>query len=118
MVLVDTSLWVEHLRRGHAELGALLSAGKVVCHRFVIGELACGSIENRAEIFSLLRSLPSAVEADHDEVMAFLEKYRLMGKGLGLIDIHLMASAFLSGTPLWTLDKKLRRESVRLGIAH
>lgn len=118
MVLVDTSLWVEHLRRGHAELEALLSAGKVVCHRFVIGELACGCIENRAEIFSLLRALPSAVEADHDEVVAFLEKYRLMGKGLGLIDIHLMASAFLSATPLWTLDKRLRRESVRLGIAY
>jgi predicted nucleic acid-binding protein len=84
----------------------------------VIGELACGYIRNRNEVLSLLRSLPPAVEAHHDEVMAFLKKNRLMGKGLGLIDIHLMASAFLSGTPLWTLDKKLRRESSRLGIAY
>jgi predicted nucleic acid-binding protein len=118
VVLVDTSVWVEHLRRRHTGLEALLFAGKVVCHRFVIGELACGFIKNREEIFSLLRVLPSAVEADHDEVMAFVERYRLMGKVLGLIDIHLMASALLSGTPLWTLDKSLRRESARLGIVY
>ena len=118
MVLVDTSVWVEHLRRRHAELEALLFAGKVVTHPFVIGELACGHIKNREEIFSLLRALPSAIEADHDEVMAFVEKYRLMGKGLGLIDMHLMASALLSGMPLWTLDKSLRRESARLDIAY
>jgi len=118
MVLVDTSLWVEHLRQGHGELESLLLKGEVVSHRFVIGELVCGFIRNRNEVLSLLRSLPPAVEADHDEVMVFLEKNRLMGKGLGLIDIHLMASAFLSGTLLWTLDKKLRRESSRLGIAY
>ncbi len=118
MVLVDTSVWVEHLRRGHRGLASLLEAGGVVCHCFVIGELACGSIRSQKEIFSLLRSLPAAVEANHDEVMAFLEKYRLMGRGLGLVDVHLMASAFLSGTPLWTLDKKLRLESWRLGIAY
>ena len=118
MVLVDTSLWVEHLRHGHGELTSLLLTGEVVCHRFVIGELACGVIRNRNEVLSLLRSLPSAVEADHDEVMDFLERNHLMGKGLGLIDIHLMASAFLSGMPLWTLDNKLRRESSRLGIAY
>lgn len=118
MVLVDTSLWVEHLRRGHEEVASLLLKGEVVCHRFVIGELACGFIQNRDEIMSLLRSLPSAVEADHDEVMGFLDQNRLMGKGLGFIDIHLLASAFLSGTPLWTLDQKLRRESLRLGIAY
>lgn len=118
MVLVDTSVWVEHLRREQRELESLLEAGEVVCHPFIVGELACGFIENRKEIFSLLQSLPAAVEAGHDEVMAFLERYRLMGRGLGWVDVHLMASAFLSGTPLWTLDKKLRRESVRLAIAY
>jgi predicted nucleic acid-binding protein len=109
MVLVDTSLWVEHLRHGHRDLASSLRKAEVVCHRCVIGELACGFIRNRNEVLSLLRSLPLAVEADHDEVMNFLERNQLMGKGLGLIDIHLMASAFLSGMPLWTLDNKLRR---------
>jgi hypothetical protein len=118
MVLVDTSLWVEHLRHGHHELSSSLLKAEVVCHRFVIGELACGFIRNRNEVLSLLRSLPSAVEAEHDEVMDFLERNQLMGKGLGLIDVHLMASAFLSGIPLWTLDRKLRRESSRVGIAY
>jgi predicted nucleic acid-binding protein len=118
MVLVDTSLWVEHLRQGHRGLASSLMKAEVVCHRFVIGELACGFIRNRKEVLSLLRSLPLAVEADHAEVMDFLERNQLMGKGLGLIDIHLMAAAFLSGMPLWTLDTQLRREAFRLGIAY
>jgi len=118
MVLVDTSVWVEHLRRGQRELESLLDAGEVVWHPFVIGELACGFIDNRKEIFSLLRLLPRAVEADHDEVMSFLERQRLMGRGLGWVDVHLMASAILGGTPLWTLDRKLKLESLRLGIAY
>ena len=118
MVLVDTSLWVEHLRHGHHELSSSLLKAEVFCHRFVIGELACGFIRNRNEVLSLLRSLPLAIEADHDEVMDFLERNHLMGKGLGLIDIHLMASALLSGMPLWTLENKLRREASRLGIAY
>jgi predicted nucleic acid-binding protein len=118
MVLVDTSLWVEHLRHGHRDLASSLRKAEVVCHRCVIGELACGFIRNRNEVLSLLRSLPLAVEADHDEVMDFLERNHLMGKGLGLIDVHLMVSAFLSGMPLWTLDKKLRREASHLGIAY
>ena len=118
MVLVDTSVWVEHLRHGHGELASLLMQGEVVSHRLVIGELACGFIRNRNEVFYLLRKLPAAVEADHDEVMGFLQKNQLMGKGLGWIDVHLMASAFLSQTPLWTLDAKLRLEASRLGIAY
>jgi hypothetical protein len=118
MILVDTSVWVEHLRHGHGELASLLLRAEVVSHRFVIGELACGFIRNRNEVFSLLWELPSAVEADHDEVMGFLQKNQLMGKGLGWIDIHLMASAFFSQAPLWTLDAKLRREASRLGIAY
>lgn len=118
MVLVDTSVWIEHLRFGHAGLEPLLTAGKVICHPFVIGELACGTLKNRKTILSLLKALPSAVEADHAEVMDFLEKNLLMGRGLGLIDVHLIASAFLSGIPLWTLDKKLGQASSKLGIAY
>lgn len=118
MVLADTSLWVEHLRHGHGGLAALLLKAEVACHRLVIGELACGLLRNRQEVLFLLRSLPAALEADPAEAMGFLEKHSLMGKGLGWIDIHLMASAFLSGTSLWTLDKKLKQESSRLGIAY
>ncbi len=118
MVLVDTSVWIEHLRFGHAGLEPLLIAGEVICHPFVIGELACGTLKNRKTILSLLKALPSAVEADHAEVMDFLEKNLLMGRGLGLIDMHLIASAFLSGIPLWSLDKKLRQASSKLGIAY
>jgi hypothetical protein len=118
MILVDTSVWVEHLRQGHGELASLLLQAEVVSHRFVIGELACGFIRNRNEVLFLLRKLPTAIEADHDEVMDFMQENQLMGKGLGWIDVHLMASAFLSQAPLWTLDAKLGREASRLGIAY
>lgn len=118
MVLVDTSIWVEHLRAEHRGLEALLAEGKVSCHELIIGELACGFIKNRMEILSLLQALPSVIQAEHDEVMRFIDRYRLMGKGLGFIDVHLMASAMLSDTPLWTLDKMLKAESSRLGIAY
>lgn len=75
MLLVDTSLWVEHLRRGHPGLESLLVAGEVVCHPFIIGELACGSLRNRKTILSLLEALPSAVEAGHEDILGFLETH-------------------------------------------
>jgi len=115
MVLVDTSVWVAHLRRGHIGLEALLSEGHVVCHPFIVGELACGNLKNRSEILSLLQALPLATPAEHEEVMQFIENYSLMGKGLGYIDMHLLASAILSRVPLWTLDRKLKQVSLKLG---
>jgi len=118
MVLVDTSVWVAHLRRGHIGLEALLSEGHVVCHPFIVGELACGNLKNRSEILSLLQALPLATPAEHEEVMQFIENYSLMGKGLGYIDMHLLASAILSRVPLWTLDNKLKQVSVKLGLAY
>ena len=118
MVLVDTSVWVAHLRRGHIGLEALLSEGHVVCHPFIVGELACGNLKNRSEILSLLQALPLATPAEHEEVMQFIENYSLMGKGLGYIDMHLLASAILSRVPLWTLDKKLKQVSLKLGLAY
>jgi predicted nucleic acid-binding protein len=117
MVLVDTSVWVAHLRWGDIGLEALLNEGHVVCHPFIVGELACGNLKNRSEIISLLQVLPIAVLAEHEEVMRFIENYSLMGKGLGYIDMHLLASAILSKVPLWTLDKKLKRVSLKLGLA-
>ncbi len=116
MVLVDTSIWVSHLRKGNAKLGKLLNHGMVVCHPFIIGELACGNIKNRGEILSLLQALPMAIQAEHEEVMKLIEDQALMGKGLGYGDVHLLASALLSGVPIWTYDKKLLGVSKILGL--
>lgn len=116
MVLVDTSVWVAHLRTGNIELEAFLNDGHVVCHPFIIGEIACDKLKNRSEILSLLQALPMATRAEHGEVMQFIENYRLMGKGLGYIDMHLLASAMLTDVSLWTLDKRLNEVSSTLGI--
>jgi len=118
MILVDTSVWVEHLRSGTIGLEALLNEGRVVCHPFIIGELACGNLSNRTEILSLLHDLPMASRADDDEVFQFIEDRKLMGKGLGYIDIHLLMSALLTGIPLWTLDKRLYEVSRTLLPSH
>lgn len=118
MVLVDTSVWVTHLRDGTVGLEALLNEGHVVCHPFIIGELACGNLKNRSEILSLLQALPMALHAEHEEVMRFIDNYNLMAKGLGYIDMHLLASAILTKIPLWTLDKKLREVSLKPGLKY
>lgn len=118
MVLVDTSVWVEHLRQGSAGLAALLDEGHVVCHPFIIGELACGNLKNRDEILRLLQALDNAAPAEHEEVMRFIETHGLMGKGLGYIDMHLLASARLSNMPLWTLAKRLDEACSRLGLRY
>ena len=115
MVLVDTSVWVAHLRDGNIRLETLLNEGHVVSHPFIMGELACGNLSNRSRILSLLKTLPMAIHAEHDEVMEFIETHSLMGKGLGYVDMHLLASAILTGVPLWTLDRKLDKSASRLG---
>jgi predicted nucleic acid-binding protein len=109
MVLVDTSVWVFHLRETHGGLVGLLNNGEVACHPFIVGELACGNLKNRTTVLSLLEALPMAFLAEHEEVLAFIENHDLMGKGLGYIDVHLLASAVLTGLPLWTRDKKLEK---------
>ncbi len=107
MVLVDTSVWISHLRDGNAELANLLNDGRVLCHPLIVGELACGNLKDRAVILSFLQLLPMCIEAEHDEVLSFIEDNSLMGKGIGYVDAHLIASAVLTGVPIWTLDKKL-----------
>lgn len=114
MVLVDTSVWVDHLRRGSPDLAALLTDGEVACHPFVIGELACGNLRSRAEILTLLQALPSIPEVAHEELLTFVERHRLMGRGLGLIDGHLLAAAQLAAIPLWTLDRCLHEAATGL----
>ena len=114
-MLVDTSVWVDHLRRGNPLLASRLGRAEVWCHRFVVGELACGSMRNRREILSLLASLPQVHHADHHEVLAFVELNRLAGSGIGWIDAHLLASARLTGISLWTLDARLAGVARSLG---
>jgi predicted nucleic acid-binding protein len=118
MVLVDTSVWVEHFRSGTIGLEAVLNDGHVVCHPFILGELACGNLKKRTEILALLQDLPMASCAENHEVIQFIEDNKLMGKGLGYIDIHLLMSALLTRIPLWTIDKRLHEVSLSLLPSH
>lgn len=117
MILVDTSVWIDHLRRGNARLAGMLQDGAVVSHPFVIGELACGALRQRAAILSLLAELPVTTTATHAEAIAFIEARRLMGRGLGYIDVHLLAAAALDRLPLWTLDRRLDVVAKALGVS-
>jgi predicted nucleic acid-binding protein len=119
LILVDTSVWVDHLRRGDQELVDLLEHSAVAMHPFVVGEIACGSLRDRRSILELLQDLPAAVVADDDEVLQFIERHDLHGKGIGYVDAHLLASVALTeGTRFWTRDLKLRRVAVALGCAY
>jgi len=118
VLLVDTSVWVDHLSRGDPHLQELLHNGEVLVHPFVIGELACGNLRQRRKVLGLLDALPTAIVATHEEVLAFLDSHRLYGKGLGYVDIHLLASARLSHAKLWTRDKALMTAAVRLKLAY
>lgn len=118
MILADTSIWISHLREGNSHLEFLLNEGVVACHPFIIGELACGNLKNRYEILSLLHELPTVVMAEHSEILQFIENNYLMGKGLGLIDIHLLTSAVLADISLWTDDKRLKQISSELEIEY
>lgn len=119
MILVDTSVWVDHLRRGDPGLVELLERSSVVMHPFVVGEIACGSLRDRESILELLQDLPSAVVADSDEVLQFIERHVLHGKGIGYVDVHLLASVALTeGAKLWTRDMRLHRIAAALGSAY
>jgi predicted nucleic acid-binding protein len=118
MLLVDTSVWVRHLREGDPDLGKLLNNGEVLCHPYIVGELASGNLKNRNEVLSLLKLLPPATPASHEEVLQFIEKNKLMGKGLGYIDVHLSASAVLTGIQMWTYDRRLNETNEVLGIKY
>ena len=119
MILVDTSVWVDHLRRGDPGLVDLLERSAVVMHPFVVGEIACGNLRDRNAIIELLQDLPAAVVADGNEVLHFIERHTLYGKGIGYVDVHLLASVALTvGTRVWTRDLKLRQVAARLGCAY
>jgi len=117
MVLADTSIWVEHLRRGEPALAKRLSDGLVLMHPFVTGELACGNLKNRSAILTDLEALPPARVASNPEVRQLVEERKLWGRGLGWIDAHLLASALLSNCQFWTLDKRLEHTAAELGLS-
>jgi predicted nucleic acid-binding protein len=114
--LVDTSVWIEHFRRGRSDLADRLLEGLVLTHPYVSGELSCGNLKNREEVLSDLRTLPSVKLASDSEVFSLIEGRRLWGRGLGWVDVHLLASALLSHCRLWTLDKRLDRAAADLGL--
>lgn len=118
MILVDTSVWIDHLRSGEPALAAALEGGGVLMHPFVVGELACGNLKNRREVLRLLGDLPSAPTATDPEALSFIERRALMGRGIGYIDVHLLASAALDSTArLWTRDRRLAAAAAELELA-
>ncbi len=116
MTLVDTSIWVNHLRQGNSSLEALLQDNQVLTHPWVIGELACGMLKNRAEILTLLQALPQSEVAEYDEALTFLESKKLFDSGMGWVDVNLLASAQLTGCDLWTADVSLQRAASTLHL--
>jgi len=116
MILVDTSIWINHLRRGDQQLMDLLDSGQVLMHPFVLGELACGNLRDRGQLLALLHELPRAVRPSDDEVLFFIEAQNLGGRGIGFVDAHLLASAILSEVPLWTRDRRLQAVATELGL--
>ena len=119
MILVDTSVWVDHLRAGEPHLASLLSDNQVLGHPMVIGELACGNLRNRDEVLRFLKGLPALPLATHDEVFYLIEERRLMGRGIGFIDAHLLAATALAApAKLWTKDMRLLKVAVGLRLAY
>lgn len=107
--LVDTSVWIDHLRTNSPALRRLLDDDLVICHPLVIGELACGNMKHRSEVLESLAVLPTTPTIEYQELLAFIETHKLFGQGLGWIDVHLLASTMLQQATLWTLDLPLRR---------
>ncbi|MEO7190100.1 MAG: type II toxin-antitoxin system VapC family toxin [Vicinamibacterales bacterium] len=117
MTLVDTSVWVDHFRAADSQLTELLLDGQVLCHAFVVGELACGNLRPRVEVLALLRSLPQLPVLSTEDALQFVDAHRLMGEGLGWVDVHLLASAYAFREGLWTRDRRLGEAARRLGVA-
>jgi len=117
MILVDTSVWINHLRQPDAKLQQALIERRVLMHPFVLGEIACGGLHRRSIILSELSKLPSAVSAESYEVLSLIEQHRLFGRGIGWIDAHLLTSALLTHCRLWSDDIRLHDAAVRFKIA-
>jgi predicted nucleic acid-binding protein len=118
MILVDSSVWIEHLRKGSDKLKELLGAGQVIIHAFVIGELALGHLSKRDLILRYLQDLPQAIQAGDEEVLKFITGQSLSATGIGYVDVHLLASARLTSAALWTHDRRLKEVAGRLGLGY
>ena len=119
MILVDTSVWIDHLRIGDPQLTVLLEEAQVLAHPWVIGELALGQLSRRSEILGLLSNLPQATVATETEVMTLVETQHLFGRGIGYVDTHLLAATLLTtDTRLWTRDRRLAAVAADLGISY
>lgn len=119
MILVDSSIWVDHFKKSNATLSALLASRLVVCHPFIVGELALGQLSKRVQVIQALNALPMLALVPNDEVLDFVERYGLMGQGIGWIDVHLLASTLVSGSmSLWTSDRRLAATATSLGIGY
>lgn len=116
MILVDTSVWIDHLHKDDQVLATALEQEQVLMHPFVIGELACGNLRNRSEVLSLLHKLPQTTVASDAEVLSFIEGRNLMGRGIGYLDAHLLASAALETVRLWTRDRRLAAAARALNL--
>lgn len=116
MILADSSVWIDHLRRADVRFSTLLQAGQVLTHAFVVGELALGSLANRVRFLRLLDDLPQARAASDEEVRVFIEFHALAGSGIGYVDAHLLAAARLNGASLWTRDKRLAAVAEKLAL--
>lgn len=114
LILVDTSVWVDHFRTDSPTLRHLLDQDLVICHPLVIGELACGTMKRRSEVLGSLAALPTAPTIEYDELLSFIDTHKLFGQGLGWIDVHLLASTVLESVTLWTLDQSLRQAARKL----
>ena len=118
-ILVDTSVWIDFLRSGNPELESLLNRNRVIMHSMIIGELACGNLKNRQSLLKLWNSLTTLTQASHKEVLYFIEHHQLMGRGIGYVDTHLLASvALATNVRLWTYDKRLAGVASRLNVNH
>lgn len=118
MILVDTSVWIDHLRSGDARLASLLEAGQVLAHPFVVGEIALGALRQRGEILTALSALPKTLTAEEEEVLKVIDGEHLPGAGIGYVDAHLLTSVLLtSDAVLWTRDRRLNAVAERMGLA-
>jgi predicted nucleic acid-binding protein len=117
MILADTSVWIDYFRDDLPELGERLRRHQVVMHPFVVGELACGNFSNREATLELLQQLRSVTVAEHDEVMTFIRAQKLYGRGVGYVDVHLLAGAAIDQCQFWTLDKRLNAVAASIAIA-
>jgi len=116
MILIDSSVWIDHFRTENSLLSGLLMQGAIVMHEFILGELAIGNFKNRKEILTLLDSIPKLSKLTHDEFLYFLEQNSFYSKGVGFVDIHLLGSTKLAGVKIWTLDKRLLKLATSLNL--